>query len=480
MPQTSRRARNLDALVDSAESDSSGLKRNLGALQLTAIGVAIIVGAGVFVLSGQAAAEFAGPGVAISFVIAGIAAAMAALCYSELISAVPVAGSTYTFVYAALGPLLGFLVGWNLLVEYLLGAATVAVGWSGYFENALGRIDVELPEALAAGPFDGGVVNLPAVVLVALLAVLLLRGTQESARATTVLVAIKMVVLALFIGFGAFYVSSANYEPFIPANQGAFGDFGASGVLRAAAAVFYAYIGFDIVCNAAQEARDPRRTVPRGILGTLGIATVLYVAVALVVTGLAPYTTLDVPDPLSVALNSVSELEWLQSVIDVGTVLFLAATVLATMYGLTRILMRVSEDGMLPALVARVDPRRGTPTATTLIVAVATAAISGLLPISTLADLVSAGTLTAFVFVGISVLALRRSRPDLERSFQLPLGPAIPLATIVVTIAVALMLPGLTLVRLVVWVAVGFLLYWLYARGRAEAVISERIGEAKG
>lgn len=315
---------------------------------------------------------------------------------------------------------------------------------------------------------------------VAVLAVLLLRGTEESARATTVLVAIKMVVLALFIGFGAFYVSSANYEPFIPANEGTFGEFGVSGVLRAAAAVFYAYIGFDILCNAAQEARDPRRTIPRGILATLAISTLLYVAVALVVTGLADYTMLDVSDPLSVALNNVSELEWLQSVIDVGTVLFLAATVLATMYGLTRILMRVSEDGMLPALVARVNQARGTPTATTLIVAGVTAAIAALLPISTLADLVSAGTLTAFVFVGISVLVLRRNRPDLERSFRLPLGPTIPLATIVVTIAVVLMLPGLTLIRLVIWVAAGLLLYGLYARGRAEAVISERIGEAKG
>lgn len=474
MADASRRDRNLDSLIARAEAGRRGRAGTLGSLQLTAMGVAIIVGAGVFVLTGQVAAEYAGPAVALSFLLGGLAAALAALCYAEIASTIPVTGSTYTFVYAALGPLLGWLVGWNLVLEYLLGAATVAVGWSSYFENALERVDIELPAAIAAGPFDDGVINLPAVLLVVAMAALLLRGVEESARATTVIVGLKLLVLGLFVGFGAFYVTSANYEPFIPANQGGFGEFGASGVIRGAAAVFYAYIGFDIVCNAAQDARDPRRTVPRGVLGALGVATAVYIAVSLVVVGLTSYTTLDVGDPVSTALNAATDLEWLQAAIDLATVIFLAAGVLAVLYGATRVLMRMGEDRLLPDAVGRLN-RSGSPYTSTLITAGAIALTAGVFPISTLASLVSAGTLTAFIFVALAVIVLRRRRPDLERSFQLPLGLTIPALTLIVTTAVTLVLPLDTLIRLIVWIALGFVVYLLYGRSRAEAAIEARL-----
>ncbi len=477
MDRSTRRARNLDALIARAESDRSGLRRDMGPVQLAALGVATIVGSGLFVLTGQAAAQYAGPAVAISFAIAGFAATLAALCYMELATAVPVAGSTYTFTYVALGPLLAWLVAWNIVLEYLFGGAAVAVGWSGYFENALEKIGIDLPTALTAGPLDDGVLNVPSVLLVALVTLLLVVGTRESARATTLLVALKLGVLVLFVAFGVFYVTSANYEPFIPQNAGEFGEFGWSGVLRAAGTVFYAYIGFDIICTAAQEARDPRRTVPRGVLGALAVAVVIYIAVAFVVVGLVSYTQLDVADPLSVAVGAVSELEWLQALVDVSAVAFLAATVLATLYGMTRVVMRTGEDGMVPRRLARVDARRGTPVFTTIIVGGVAAVLAGLLPISILADLVSVGTLSAFVVVAIAVLVLRRTRPDLERPIRLPFGPVIPLATIVVTVGVAAMLPAVTLLRLAIWVAIGLAVFMLYSRARSRAVIDARIGE---
>lgn len=480
MAASERNRAHLDALIGLAESDASGLKRVLGPVQLTALGIATIVGAGIFVLAGQAAAEYAGPGVVISFVLAGIAASLAALCYVELAGAVPVAGSTYTYAYAAVGPLVGWITGWTLLLEYLLGGSTVAVGWSGYFENVLSGVGIDLPKALESGAFDGGVVNLPAVLMIALVSWLLMLGVSESARAATVLVTIKLVVLALFVGLGAFYVTKANLTPFVPPNEGGFGEFGATGVIRAAGIVFYAYIGFDVVCTAAQEARNPRRTVPIGVLGSLAAATIIYVLVGLVLTGIVDYRTLGVADPLSAALQTVSALDWLRGVIDVGAVAFLAATVLATLYGQTRILMRMSDDGMLPAGIGRVTERYGTPRTATILCGGAAMVIAGLFPITTLADLVSAGTLIAFLMVAVAVIVLRRNRPDLERNITLPFGYAIPILTIAVTASVLVTLPATALLRAAVWIAVGLGVFALYGRARSERVIDRRIAEAAG
>ena len=450
----------------------------MGTFHLGALGVAVIIGTGIFVLTGQAAAKYAGPSVVISFALAGLAAALAALCYIELAGVIPVTGSAYTFSFAALGSAIGWFVGWNLVLEYLLGAATAAVGWSGYFENALDRVGVDLPTALAAGPFDGGVINLPPALLIVGVTALLVIGVRESARVTTGLVALKIGVLLLFIGFGAFYVSAANYEPFVPANQGSFGDFGVTGILRASGVVFFAYIGFDVVCTAVQEARDPRRSVPQGILGAVALATVLYLAVAVVITGIASYTRLNVPDPLSVALENVSELGWLQAVVDLSAILFLAAGVLALIYAQARIFMRMALDGMVPVRFGRTEEAHGAPVEATVITATIAVGCAALLPLDVLANLISIGTLTAFALVAAAVIVLRRREPTLERPVRLPFGDTIPLLTIVITVAITLTLPLAALVRFVVWVAVGAIVFLAYSRPRIERVIDERVARA--
>ena len=451
------------------------MERTMGTLQLIALGVAVIVGAGIFVLTGQAAANYAGPAIVISFALAGIAAVLAALCYVELTGAIPVTGSAYTFSFVALGSAIGWFVGWNLILEYLLGAATVAVGWSGYFENALERVGVELPSALAAGPFDGGAVNLPAALLIVGVTSLLIVGVRESARATTGLVAVKVGVLLLFVGFGAFYISVANYQPFVPANEGSFGAFGASGVARATGVVFFAYIGFDVVCAAVQEVRNPRRSVPMGILGAVAVATLLYVTVGAVMTGIASYTLLDVPDPLSVALDGVSQLEWLQAVIDLGAILFLAAGVLALIYGQARIFMRMALDGMLPDRFGRTEAAHGTPVSATLITASLAAVCAAFLPLDVLANLISVGTLTAFALIAAAVIVLRRREPSLERPIRLPFGDAIPIMTIMTTVAITFTLPLAALARFVIWAAIGAAIFFAYSRPRVERVVDERL-----
>jgi basic amino acid/polyamine antiporter, APA family len=468
----------LDAMVASAEAGQTGLKRELGIVQLGALGIATIVGAGIFVLSGDAAAQFAGPGVVLSFAIAGLAAATAALCYAELASMIPVTGSTYAYAYATLGTTIAWIIGWDLLLEYLLGAAAVAAGWAGYLGNVLDEIGIGLPDAIAGGPFGGGgVINLPAVVLVGLLAWLLLTGVRESARATTALVAIKITVLVLFIVIGLFHIKSGNHSPFIPENEGSFGKFGWSGVARGAGVVFFAYIGFDAVCTAAQEARNPRVTVPAGILGSLAVSTVLYIAVAFVMTGLVSYHVLNSPDALSIAIGSVHGLDWLRTVIDVGAMVALGATVLALIYAQTRILMRMAQDGLLPPPFAKVDRASGTPRLTTIVCAAAAALMAGLFPLSTLGDLVSVGTLLAFIIVSAAVLVLRRTRPDLERRFRVPGGPVIPVLAIVISLAVMLMLPLVTLLRLVIWLIIGLTIFFTYGRARAEGVERARLEE---
>jgi APA family basic amino acid/polyamine antiporter len=473
-----RRPEALDVLVERAESDALGLRRSFGVLSLTAIGVATVVGSGIFVLVGEAAARYAGPAVALSFVLAGVAGALSALCYAELAAMVPVAGSTYSYAYATLGTLAGWVIGWDLLLEYLLGAAAVSAGWSGYAVNVLDGMGLTVPASLANAPVQGAagaLVNLPALVLVALVAGLLLLGARESARATVALVAIKLTVLVAFVAVGIGYVKSANLTPFVPAPTGGFGEFGWGGVLRAAGTVFYAYIGFDVVCTAAQEARNPRRTVPAGLLVSLGVATLLYVAIALVLTGMIDYRRLDVADPIAVALQQYPALEWLRAAVDVAAVVGLAGGVVAVLYAQTRILMRMAEDGMLPPALARVDARRGVPRASTYVCAGLCAVIAALLPIDLLASLISIGTLLAFVVVSAAVLVLRRTRPDLERRFRVPFGPVIPVAAMLTALVVMSTLPGSTWLRLVVWLVLGLAIYFGYARARSRRVLDERL-----
>ncbi|MFZ1361801.1 MAG: amino acid permease [Candidatus Nanopelagicales bacterium] len=483
MTNTSREATQvLDLIIQDAEENKYGLKRTIGGFSLTALGVAAVVGAGIFVVTGHAAAEHAGPAVFISFIIAAIVATFAALCYAELAAMIPLSGSTYSYAYASMGTLIAWIIGWDLLVEYLFGAANVANGWSGYFTDVLHQAGINIPEALTTAPVgtdNPGIVNLPAVVLVLVLTGLLLFGVSETAKTTTLFVAIKLITLAIFVGFGIFAVTRENYVPLIPANEGSFGAFGWTGIIAAAGTVFYAYISFDAVCTAAQEVKDPAKNLPRGILGSLGIATGIYVLVGIVLVGLVPYAVLNTSNPLSTALEG-ADLTRIGMIVDIGAVIGLAASVLALLYGQTRIMMRMSEDRMFPAAVGKASAKRGTPTMAILICGTFAAILAGVLPLSILTEMISIGTLLAFVIVSIAVIVLRKTRPDIERPFKVPFGPVIPILAIITSLIVMFTLPGETWLRLGIWLLIGLGVYYAYSRKHSKAKLDERFSRATG
>lgn len=470
----------LDVIIAEADANTDGLSRTIGPINLTSIGVAAVVGAGIFVVTGHAAATKAGPAVIISFIIAGIAAALSAICYAELAAMIPLSGSTYSYAYAGLGTFVAWIIGWDLIVEYLFGAANVANGWSGYFVNLLSNIGINIPEAWTAAPVGGevpgAIMNLPAMVLVGLLTWLLLTGSRQSSTATTIFVGIKLITLAVFVVAGLTAINFSNFVPFVPANTGTFGEFGWSGVLVAAGTVFYSFISFDAVCTAAQEAKNPRRTVPIGVLGSLIIATILYVVIGFVLIGLVSYQLLDVSDPLSVAVEAAG-MKWVSTVIDIGATIGLGASVLALLFAQTRILMRMSEDAMLPPLFRYVSPKHHTPTWTTISCGVAAIVMAGMLPLSILTELISIGTLLAFVIVSAAVIVLRKTRPDLPRPFKVPGGPTVPILAIVVSLAIMLTLPWETWLRLAVWLVLGLVVYFAYSRKRSKALVENRIAE---
>lgn len=483
MTTTSREATQvMDLIIKDAEENKYGLKRTIGGFSLTALGVAAVVGAGIFVVTGHAAAEHAGPGVFISFIIAAIVATFAALCYAELAAMIPLSGSTYSYAYASMGTLIAWIIGWDLLVEYLFGAANVANGWSGYFTDILHQIGIDIPHALTTAPVGSGspgIINLPAVVLILVLTGLLLFGVSETAKTTTLFVAIKLITLAIFVGFGIFAVTRENYEPLIPPNQGSFGAFGWTGIIAAAGTVFYAYISFDAVCTAAQEVKNPSKNLPRGILGSLGIATGIYVLVGIVLVGLVPYTVLNTSNPLSTALEG-ADLTRIGMIVDVGAVIGLAASVLALLYGQTRIMMRMSEDRMFPEAVGKASEKRGTPTMAILICGIFAAILAGVLPLSILTEMISIGTLLAFVIVSIAVIVLRKTRPDIERPFKVPFGPVIPILAIITSLIVMFTLPGETWLRLGIWLLIGLGVYYAYSRKHSKAKLDERFARATG
>ena len=457
----------LETILGQAERDRSRLDSGaMGPFSLTTLGVASVVGAGIFVTTGAAAAEYAGPGVVIAFVLAGIGAALTALCYAELAAMIPIAGSTYSYAYAAFGVFLAWFIGWDLLLEYLFAASTVAVGWAGYFVSFLDSLGIHVPHDLANPPFgdDAGLINIPALGVVAATTTLLVIGTRQSANANNAIVVLKIAVLVLVVVVGAFNVDTANWHPFVPPNEGGFGDFGASGVVRAAGVVFFAFVGFDAVSTAAGEARNPQRTVPIGLLGTVAISTLLYVGIGLVLTGLVSYTALNVSDPISKALEDVGGVTWLDDAVDVAAVVGLFSTVLVTFYGQTRILMRMSADGMLPAVFNRVSPRYKTPVFTTIVCGVAGGIVAALVPIDVLGQLVSIGTLLAFLIVCSGVLVLRRTHPDVERPFRVPRVWVVAPLGIVSALALMAMLPLNTWIRLVVWLVIGLTIFFTYAR----------------
>jgi APA family basic amino acid/polyamine antiporter len=409
-------------------------------------------------------------------IISAIGCAFAGLCYAEFAAMVPVAGSAYTYAYATIGELFAWIIGWDLILEYALSTATVAVGWSGYFVSLMHDLGIHIPLALTAPPGapvmggnGGGIFNLPAAAIVGLVVWLLVIGIKQSANTNTVLVIIKSCVLIVFVVAGYAYIKRENLTPFIPPNTGSFGHFGWSGVLRGAGVMFFAYVGFDAVSTAAQEAKNPQRDMPIGILGSLAICTVIYIAVAYVLTGIVHYSKLNVPDPLAVGIDATG-LTWLSPVIKVSALFGLFSTMLVTLLGQTRIFLSMSRDGLLPELFGRVHPRFRTPHLSTMFTGTIIAVVAGLTPIDKLGQLVSIGTLLAFVLVCIGLVLLRRTSPELHRPFRTPAVPLVPIIGAVICLAQMASLPWPTWERLVIWLVLGFVLYFGYSRRRAERV----------
>lgn len=470
-----------------AEAGSGTLRRELGPLALVTLGIGAVIGAGIFVLSGKVASGNAGPALTLSMVLAGFACAFAGLCYAELASMIPVAGSAYTYAYATMGELVAWIIGWDLVLEYSLSSSTVAVGWSAYAVTLLGEMGIHISPRLTGAPGtqvclpDGSMVtavfNLPAVIICLAITALLVVGIRESARVNTTIVVIKVAVLALFVGFGAHYINTANLHPFIPPNTGQFGSFGWSGVLRGAGIIFFAYIGFDAVSTASQEAKNPGRDIPIGILASLAICTVIYIAVGVVMTGLVPYAKLNVASPIAVAVQATG-LTWLAPIINIGALCGLSSVILVNMLAQSRIFYSMSRDGLLPPLFARLHPRFKTPHVTTAITGVVVAIASGLFPITVLGLLVSMGTLLAFAIVCSGVLILRKTAPDTPRPFKTPGMPWVPVVGTLICIYLMTGLPLPTWIRLFVWLAVGLTIYFSYGRFRAAAVRDQAVADA--
>ena len=469
-----------DALTDQR------LKRALGATNLTALGIGAIIGTGIFVLTGTVAAQNAGPAVVLSFVLAGVASIFAALCYSEFASLVPMAGSAYTYGYATLGELFAWIIGWDLILEYALGAVTVSIGWSGYVVSFLHDIGINIPAQLSAARgtlitlADGtqvtAIFNLPAVIIIAIITLLLVIGIRESANVNNVIVFVKVAVVLLFI-FGAVHaVNPANWHPFIPPSTGVRGHFGWSGVTQGAGIVFFAYIGFDAVSTAAQEAKNPQRDMPIGIIGSLLVCTVLYIAVSAVATGIVPYLQLDVPDPIAVAADHAG-LGWMSAAIKLGAIAGLSSVILVMLLGQSRIFWTMADDGLLPEFVSRVHPKFCTPWITTILTGIVVAFFAALFTVREAGSLVSIGTLLAFVIVSIGVLVLRIREPDLPRTFKTPavwvVAPLGALSALYLMIA----LPWRTWERLIIWFVIGMVIYFFYGVHRSKLARAKISGD---
>ncbi|MDA8384547.1 MAG: amino acid permease [Betaproteobacteria bacterium] len=450
----------------------TGLKRCLSAFDLTVLGVGAIIGTGIFVLTGIAAATQAGPAVILSFVVAGLACAFTAPPYAELSSAVGGCGSAYGYSYAAFGEFVAWIIGWDLILEYALSTAAVANGWAGYFENALTAMGIGLPASLTMGPSLGGIINLPAAAIVLVLMTLLAIGVKESAQSNAVMVFVKLVTIAVFIGVAAFNVHPANWHPFMPFGWSGTGPQGKPvGVFAGAAMVFFAYVGFDAVSTATEEAKDPRRDVPIGIIASLVFCTVIYIVVSGLLTGIVPYRVLNVSSPVAYALQILGY-RWASALVATGVIAGLTTVMLVLYYGLTRVFFAMSRDGLLSPFFARVNPKTQTPVRVIVLCGVLIAVTAGLIPLGDLAELVNIGTLAAFVLVCLGVVMLRIRRPDMERPFKMPLSPLFPVLGALSCGALMAFLPALTWIRFVVWLALGAIIYFTYSYHHSKLALS--------
>jgi basic amino acid/polyamine antiporter, APA family len=463
--------------VEKAATEENPLRSELGGFQLTLLGIGCIVGTGIFVITGTAAAEIAGPAIVLSFILSAIGCLCAGFCYAELASMIPLCGSAYTYAYSTIGELFAWIIGWDLILEYLVGSATVAVGWSGYVISFLSGIGVPFPAALANAPLDftdtghwvasGAIINLPAILVVLAVTFLLILGIRESSGVNAIIVAIKLVIILLFVGFCFPYVHPANWVPFIPPSQG-LGQFGWTGIMAGAGVIFYAYIGFDAVTTAAQETKNPQRDLPIGILGSLGICTILYVLVSLVLTGVVNYKQLDVPAPVAYAVRQVGpSVAWLRPLVELGAIAGITSVILVLLLGQPRIFYRMAVDGLLPGVFTKVHSKFKTPHVTTAVTGIVSAILAGLFPIGVLSKLVSIGTLLAFVIVCISVIVLRRTRPDIPRLFKTPLVPWVPILGALLCFSQMVFLPLSTWIRLAVWLVIGLAIYFGYGYRRS-------------
>jgi APA family basic amino acid/polyamine antiporter len=462
-------------LQESQESGSHTLKRTLSAAGLVALGIGAIIGAGLFSITGMAAANHAGPAITISFIVAAMGCLFAGLCYAEFASMIPVAGSAYTYSYATMGEFIAWIIGWDLVLEYAVGAATVGISWSRYFVKFFEGFDIHFPQELVLGPWDGGIINLPAVFIIVLMSSLLIKGTKESAFVNSLIVALKVSVVLVFIFLGWKYINNDNYTPYIPDNTGTFGEFGFSGIIRAAAIVFFAYIGFDAVSTAAQEAKNPKKDMPWGILGSLAVCTVLYILFAHVMTGVTNYKTFAGKDgiaPVAVAIEHMGkpgatgaiqpDYPWLNRAIVVAILAGYASVILVMLMGQSRVFFSMSKDGLIPKIFSSVNPKTQTPAKNNLLFMLFVSAFAAFVPARVVGEMTSIGTLFAFILVCIGIWVMRKKMPDLPRAFRTPLVPLVPLLGIVTCLFMMVFLPMDTWIRLLVWMLIGLDIYLAY------------------
>jgi APA family basic amino acid/polyamine antiporter len=455
-------------IIRESEGGAHHLKRTLGPLNLIMLGIGAVIGAGLFAITPTAANMNAGPGVIFSFIIGGIGCAFAGMCYSEFATMIPVAGSAYTYAYATMGELLAWIIGWDLVMEYAVGAATLGVSWSNYLARLLGHFGINFPHSITAGPWEGGIVNLPAIFVICLTSCVLIIGISESARFNAIIVAIKVTIVILIIILGWGHINPANHTPLIPPNTGEFGSFGWTGVMRAAGIVFFAYIGFDAVSTAAQEARKPQRDMPVGIIGSLAICTLLYVLFAWVLTGIKNYREMS-PTAIYDALNGIGY-GWLSTGVVFGILMGYTSVILVMLLGQSRVFYSMSRDGLLPRLFSDVHPRFRTPWRSNLMLMVFVSLFSGFVPLSSLDQMTSIGTLLAFVIVCIAVVVMRRTHPDVPRPYKTPLVPLVPVIGVLVCLAMMASLERATWIRLVVWLAIGLIIYFTWSRYHSHLV----------